>query len=224
VDGETPVVEKLLTQGVKHVTWRERLAEYATSTATADLEAATPTPSEEGAVKAEPKKQLGSGTPKMRRLRGLGAANGTPAKKVLQSFPLPEVLEEEKQQRTIAATSANAKKKRSVAALTVAPTSNSEPASTTLAPAAEDEKMATQKKSKLPSPKKLTLNPSLTSIGGIGSGLPVSQGKENANLLFTGLSSPAKKMSKIPAPASLEITNGLRPPIKRVRSGVGKKA
>ena len=240
VDGESPVVEKLLKQGVKNVTWREQLADYATSTATADREAeaeAGVPSTEEGAIKAEPKKKAGSGTPRLRKLRALGGTNGTPAKKVIQSIQMPDEVEEEKPSK-IASTTANAKKKRSVPALAVAPSPEEIPADSGVsmplpAPSEEEKKIsavAMQKKSKLQPPKKLNLNPSLTSIGGISSGLPVLQGKENT--FIAGLSSPAKKMSKIPAPNSIpapsnlsfDLSSGLRPPVKRVRSGVGKKA
>ena len=232
VDGDSPIVEKLLKQGVKNVTWREQLADYATSTATADLEAeAVAGASEESTIKGEPKKKAGSGTPRLRKLRTLGGTNGTPAKKIVQAVQMPDEIEEEKQAKTATNATANAKKKRSIPSLAVAP--SSEDIVTDSAPvlAEEDKKVTTiSKKSKLQPPKKLNLNPSLSSLGGISSGLPVLQGKENT--MFVGLSSPAKKMSKIPAPSgipapstvSLDLSSGLRPPVKRARAGVGKKA
>jgi hypothetical protein len=235
-DVGSPVVEKLLKQGVKNVTWREQLADYATSIATADLEAdAKAGAEEECVIKAEPKKKAGSGTPRLRKLKALGGVNGTPAKKVLQSIPLPgDEAEDEKAVKPVAASAANARKKRTIPTLAVA-TSASEESIPSVAPAVapaqeEDRKAApASKKSKLQQPKKLNLNPSLASIGGVGSNLPVLQGKENS--LFAGLNSPAKKISKIPAPSgipapsslSMDITSGLRPPVKRVRSGVAKK-
>jgi hypothetical protein len=218
VDGELPVVEKLLKPGVKNVMWREQLTEYSTSTATADLEAAASVAGEEGSVKAEPKKRSGSGTPKMRRLKGLGAANGTSAKNVFQSISLPDEIEEEKQAKNISASSVNAKKKRSITTLAIVPSSDEATVSTL---ATEDDKKsvtAAQKKSKLQPPKKLNLTPSLTSIGGMGSSLPVLHGKENT--LFAGLNSPAKKLTKIPAPAVSGIP---ALPVKRARSGLSKK-
>jgi hypothetical protein len=226
VDGESPIVERLIKQGTKSVVWREQLAEYATSTATADLEAEAAVAA---ALETEPKKKSGTATPRLRKLRTLGGTNGTPAKKILQSIQLPDEIEEDKPAK-IVATTANAKKKRSIPALTVALSSEESAQSTNAEPVEEDKKLVAtvQKKSKLQPPKKLNLNPSLTSIGGIVSGLPVLQGKENA---LAGLSSPAKKMSKIPAPSgiptpsavSLDITGGIRPPVKRMRSGTVKK-
>lgn len=196
VDGDPATVETLTKEGVKTVQWNEKLVEFATSPATADLEAAADTQEEK--IVVPPKK---AGTPRsLRKLKGLGSSNGTPAKKVLQSTLMPEEVEEAK--------AASAKMEAA----------KPKPAPVKLDAAETQDEPKKEKKSKILPPKKLNLNPSVTSI----SGLPVLAGKENA----VGLLSPAKKLSKIPAPSSIltpaDFSSGIRPPMKRVRSG-GKR-
>ncbi|QDS74935.1 hypothetical protein FKW77_004404 [Venturia effusa] len=188
-------VTKELKDGEKGVRWREQLVEFSNSVATADLIEGTATEGAaigtEGVVVVEvPKlKEKKTGTSRLRRLKGLGGTNGTPAKGALASTLLPEEIEEE-------AAEAAAKAKT---------------ASTT--PVADQVKK--ERKSRIQPPKKLMLNPSVTSL----SGLPVLAGKENSLLL-----SPPKKIGtpakgKVPVHTSAAaIGDGMGArPIKRLR-------
>lgn len=226
VDGDSPVGKTVFKEGVRNVTWRENLVEYSSSVATADLEMVAAeceiapgmgTLTEASADRPAPKK---SGTSKLRRLRGLGAANGTPAKNVLQSTLMPDEAAEQKAAADASAKEVKktARKSRIATPASAAPIA-SEPSAEAEVKSADAVKP--QRKSRLPPPKKLNLNPSLSS-------LPVLQGQEN----LVGLSSPAKKLSKIPAPSGTgtpapaftagDLTSGLRPPAKRLR-GMGRK-
>ena len=104
-------------------------------------------------------------TARVRRLRGLGTANGTPAKGLLASTLLPDEVAE---QREAAAAKENEKLAK--------PQKKSPP------------KAKAGKKDRLPSPKKLELRPSVASVnGGVG---VVGEGKENPSRLHVG--SPRK--------------------------------
>lgn len=178
--------------GDKGVRWREQLVEFSDSVATADLIQGAaiegPALGIEGVVVVETPqvKDKKTGTSRLRRLKGLGGTNGTPAKGVLASTLLPEEVEEE---------AAKAKAES--------------------APPASDAAKK-ERKSRIQPPKKLMLNPSVTSL----SGLPVLAGKENSLLL-----SPPKKIAapvkgKIPVPTSSTAagdTIGARP-AKRLRA------
>lgn len=186
-------VVRELKDGVKGVRWREQLVEFSDSVATADLieGAATDgiTLGTEGvAVVETPKvKEKKTGTSRLRRLKGLGGTNGTPAKGVLASTLLPEEVEEE-------AAKAKAESAHPVT-----------------------EEVKKERKSRLPPPpKKLMLNPTVTSL----SGLPVLAGKENSLLLSPPKKIAAPTKGKIPVPTSTVAAGeatGARP-VKRLRA------
>jgi hypothetical protein len=181
-------IEKVVPIGIKTVRWKEVLTEFSDSLTMANPDES---PDSEEAkrskipssrrkkvdIDAPAESEKKQGKPRLRRLKGLGTANGTPARGLLSSTLLPDEVQEELAEAMetgeASATSALADEK--------------------LANSTKKTKIAAQ--SKLQQPKKLTLNPSLTSL----SGLPVLAGKENASQLL----SPAKKLStrgKIPMP------------------------
>jgi len=195
--GSSTEVTQELKDGAKGVRWREQLVEFSDSVATADLIESTTADSntaarsgliEEGTTVVKEKMPS---TSRLRRLRGLGGTNGTPSKGLLASTLLPDEVEEE-------AAEAAAKAKAAAASPAVA------------------EEVKKERKSRLQPPKKLMLNPSVTSL----SGLPVLAGKENASQLF----SPAKKLGafakgKIPVPTSNVVGDGTGArPVKRLRA------
>ncbi|RDI81677.1 hypothetical protein Vi05172_g8455 [Venturia inaequalis] len=193
--GSSAEFTRELKDGDKGVRWREQLVEFSDSVATADLvegaAADGPGLGTEGVVIIEaPKvKEKKTGTSRLRRLKGLGGANGTPAKGVLASTLLPEEVEEE-------AAEAAAKAK-----------AESAPSAT--------EEVKKERKSRIQPPKKLMLNPSVTSL----SGLPVLAGKENSLLLSPPKKIAASGKGKIPIPTSTAAgdTTGVRP-VKRLRA------
>ncbi|TID15208.1 hypothetical protein E6O75_ATG08461 [Venturia nashicola] len=201
--GSSAEITRELKVGDKGVRWKEQLVEFSDSVATADLMEGTSTDEPalgiEGVVIIEPSKlkEKKTGTSRLRRLKGLGGTNGTPAKGVLASTLLPEEVEEETAE---AAAKVKAKADSALAA------------STTV--------VKRESKSRIQPPKKLMLNPSVTSL----SGLPVLAGKENSLLLSPPKKIAAPAKGKIPVPSSTAAaataagdTTGARP-VKRLRA------
>lgn len=139
-----------------------------------------------------------SSTSRVRRLKGLGAANGTPAKGLLASTLLPDEIAEQKEKDDAEKGENEEKeKKRKVKEST---TNRSKLAK------------ANEKKSRLVPPKTLDLKPSVTSVTGTMS--VVSEGKENASVgklvspkKTTGVPTAPAARGMIPVPAGT-TTNG----------------
>jgi hypothetical protein len=113
-----------------------------------------------------------SQTSRIRRLRALGGANGTPAKGLLGSTLLPDEVAEE-------ATDSSKKKAKADSAETPVP-------------------QAKTRKSRLATPKKLALTPSVTSVTAL-----MGDGKENASTAAIGgkKSAGKKQVSLLPMPS-----------------------
>jgi len=170
-----------LKDRTKAVRWREELVEFSDSIPTAELENSADdiiTHAQDDAFTVKEKRPT---TSRLRRLKGLGGANGTPAKKLLSSTLLPEEMEEE----------AGAAKSKEA---------------TTPAPAGEVKK---EKKSRLPPPKRLMLNPSATSLSGLPvlSGKENASQLLSPAKKLAG----AGGRGKIPVPSSSGVGDGARP-------------
>jgi hypothetical protein len=183
-----------LKEGAKGVRWREQLVEFSDSVATADLEhaaaAETTVTTSNVDTDVPTVKEKKPSTSRLRRLKGVGGINGTPAKGLLSSTLLPDEAEED-------AAAAAAQVKAAAAP-----------------PMTEEVKKQT--KSRLQPPKKLMLNPSAVSL----SGLPVLAGKENAlQWLSPAKKIGAPGKGKIPVPTSTVMGDGMGArPVKRLRA------
>lgn len=136
--------------------------------------------------------QVKKGSARVRRLKGLGAANGTPAKGLLASTLLPDEVAEQNEKEM-------AEKEKAKGGVPHGKTSK-----------------ANEKKSRLAPPKKLDLKPSVTSV--MGSAV-VSEGKENVGRLVSPKKSGAAARGMIPVPkepagGNVSVTEPAR---KRVR-------
>ncbi|USP81373.1 uncharacterized protein yc1106_08647 [Curvularia clavata] len=197
----------------KNVRWDEQLAYYqenpeTVANALADAESlATPDELSFSDTGSEPKKKKEkiskTSTPKVRRVRGLGTANGTPAKGLTTpSSLLPEEVQKERE--TVQAKSASQKqhqvpkpKAAKAKKMPVASTSIDSGLSSSLseiklpslevAPVGVGATASTQRKSRLAAPKKVVLPQSTGSV----------EGKENSTL--RGLTDATPKKG-IPAP------------------------
>jgi len=181
-----------IKEGDKAVRWRENLVEFSSSTATVDLESSSSETTiskvsilSQQTTDTMDKKQA---TPRLRRLRGLGAANGTPARNLLSSTLLPDEIEEE---RTAAVDNTAVVRTR-----------------------AEEIPLKKEKKSKIQPPKKLTLNPTVVSL----SGLPVLVGKENTSqLLSPAKKLSGRGKIPVPAASMVNVAVGTKL-VKRARA------
>jgi hypothetical protein len=213
----------------KIVQWRENLTEFSDDPPNAEPELSDESASGDVAKKSKIPSTGGrnvrieaSGgtakesqrTPRLRRLKGLGATNGTPGKNLLSSTLLPDEVQEEFAE--IVQTRRAGSKSKSTPAPDERSTASEPDADENDKPAKTIKKTKVPAPSKLQQPKKLVLNPSVTSL----SGLPVLAGKENVSQLL----SPAKKLpakGRIPLPASSSITASMLPvdakPVKRQR-------
>ncbi|OAL52182.1 hypothetical protein IQ07DRAFT_562460 [Pyrenochaeta sp. DS3sAY3a] len=196
----------------KNIRWDEQLAYYQENPeptpSAADIESAS-TPDElslpdESSADSKPKSKVSkNSTPKIRRVRGLGTANGTPGKGLLtpDSF-LPEAVQAEKEAaqattQQLPKPKASKTKKMPVASTSIelTPVSTaSEPKLSTLEVAPVGVQPATQRKSRLAAPKKVIL-PVPASVSSAA-----AEGKENSQRPGLGNTSPRKG---IPAPKVL---------------------
>jgi hypothetical protein len=225
---EDSTMEAVQLPGKKHVRWDEQLAYYqegtdtmanmlaeAESLATPD-ELSLPVPSFAKSKPKVPKDK--NSTPKIRRVRGLGTANGTPGKGLLQPGSLlPEAVQEEKEaaqaqpQRLpkhkssklknmpVASTSATTSSLPPIAASSYAAPAESRLPTLDVAPVGVEPihpHMTTikERKSRLATPKKVKLpQPSSTVLG---------EGKENQQR--TGIAAATPKKG-IPMPSGIVL-------------------
>ncbi|KAH7346031.1 hypothetical protein BKA66DRAFT_433545 [Pyrenochaeta sp. MPI-SDFR-AT-0127] len=156
-----------------------------------------------------------SSTPKIRRVRGLGTANGTPGKGLLASTSLlPEAVQEEKEVAQTQTQQLPKPKVSKIKKMPVAPTSIDSSVSSSVA----DTKLPTldvapvgiqpaaQRKSRLAAPKKVMLPQPLASIA--------AEGKENTQRPGLGDATPKKG---IPAPKVIV------PPTAGMESGLPRR-
>lgn len=163
-DGATPE-PKILTEDQKGVRWSQSLhflneatglSEEAPLLDNAQLSkvdplALTPVPigdgatESEGAQSARPKRAAKQQTTRIRRMRGLGVSNGTPAKGVLAATLLPDELAESADDNTFTLSQSTER----TATLTLSATTTS---------------VVGSNKSRLQPPSKLNLNPSIKSV------------------------------------------------------------
>lgn len=192
----------------KNIRWDEQLTYYQENPETVAERESLSTPDElsmsDAPSSTTPKaksKVSKNSTPKMRRVRGLGSANGTPGKGLLAPPTFPDSFDEEKekeaatQQPQSSAQQLPRPRASKLKKMTIASsTSSSTPSSTdSRLPALEIMPVGIEtpkeRKSRLAAPKKVVLPPSAVAV----------EGKENATTQRTGLSNATPKKG-IPAP------------------------
>ncbi|KAH7396517.1 hypothetical protein DE146DRAFT_40080 [Phaeosphaeria sp. MPI-PUGE-AT-0046c] len=192
----------------KNIRWDKQLTYYQENPETVAERASLATPDElsmpdaPSSTTLKPKSKVPStSTPKMRRVRGLGTANGTPGKALLAPPSFPDSFDEDKEkesasQQTQSITQQLPRprslklKKMTVASTTSTPTpsvmDSRLPALEVMPVGIETPK---ERKSRLAAPKKVVLPPSAVAV----------DGKENATTQRPGLSTATPKKG-IPAP------------------------
>ncbi|KAF1845511.1 uncharacterized protein K460DRAFT_337801 [Cucurbitaria berberidis CBS 394.84] len=208
----------------KNVRWDEQLAYYQENPETvanllAEAESlATPDElsiSDPSSTPTAKKRTTKNSTPKSRRVRGLGTANGTPGRGLLAPASLlPDAVQEEKEASQAPAQQlpkprANKTKKMPVASTSIDSGLSSNPSDTKL-PALDIVPVgivsATQRKSRLAAPKKVMLPQPISAIS--------SEGKENTQRPGIGDATPRKG---IPAPKVIV------PPTAGMESGMPRR-
>jgi hypothetical protein len=198
----------------KNIRWDEQLAYYQENPETvADRESlSTPDelsmPEPTPVAAAKPKSKVSkTSTPKIRRVRGLGTANGTPGKVLLAPPPfLAEPAVEEEPQPTQIQQQLPRPKSSKIKKMPVASASLPDTKLPTLdiVPVGVDPSAQTQRKSRLAAPKKVTLPQSLA-----------AEGKENANANMQraglGGATPRKGLPvpKVVVPSTIGVESGL---------------
>ena len=194
----------------KNIRWDEQLAYYQENPETVAEAESLSTPDELGmsdavsTPSAKPKSKVSkNSTPKVRRVRGLGTANGTPAKALLAPTP----FDDEEKEATTAPTTASSQqlprpKASKIRKMTVASSSQPETKLPTLDIAPVGVEPTKERKSRLAAPKKVMLPQPVA--------LP-AEGKENTQRSGLGGATPKKGLPtpRVIVPPTVGMESGL---------------
>lgn len=213
----------------KNVRWDEQLNYYQENPETVAERESLATPDELGMPEpastptSKPKLKVSkNSTPKIRRVRGLGSANGTPGKGLLAPASLlPEAVQEEKEAAQTQPTTQQIPRPKAskIKKMPVAPTTELAPTTTlseTKLPSLEVAPVGVEapkeRKSRLAAPKKVTLPQPIAAVA--------TSEKENTQRSGIAAATPKKG---IPAPKVTAAPKAIVPPVVGMESGLPRR-